>query len=128
MKRFIATITVLVLVLILSACNIETYEDGYEEGYSDGFFDGKVDGYSEGIEKAQHYISFRVDDDLWSLASDIEDEYGIHPDDAMDVFFRYADGHDDVSEEELSKAIWAIRRYYYKSHEVINEIEDYWID
>ena len=124
MKKFAATLTVLFLVLYLSACNIETYEDGYEDGYANGY----TEGYYEGIAEALDDISFYVEDDLWSLACDIEDEYGMSPDEAVMILSNYADVPDDVTEEEVNKAIWAIYRYYNKSHEIINSIEDYWID
>lgn len=137
MKRFISILVLFSSAVCLLSCSYEgTYDNGYADGYDygleDGWYDGYDEGYSEGyyegIAEAQHDIAIRVEDDLWSLARDIEDEYGIHPEDAMAVFFRYADGHDDVSEEELSKAIWAVRRYYYELHDVIDGIEDYWID
>ena len=112
----------------LSACTQETYEDGYEDGYADGFFEGQIDGYSEGIAEAQHDIAFMVEDDLSSLARDIEDEYGLFPEDALTILSNHADASNEVTKEELNNAIWAIYRYYHKSREVINGIEDYWID
>ena len=97
-----------------------TYDSGYEEGYENGFYDG--------IAEAQHDIAFYVEDDLSSLGWDIEDEYGIHPEKAVQILSNYADVPDEVDEDELNDAIWAIYRYYHDSQEVINGIEDYWID
>ena len=44
------------------------------------------------------------------------------------ILSNYADVPDEVTEEELNKAIWAIYSYYYESREIMNAIEDYWID
>ena len=117
MKKLAVILSALILVLCLSACNIETYEDGYADGYTDGYY--------EGVAEALHDIAFYVEDDLWSLACDIEDEYGMSPEDAIIILSNYADVPDEVTEEELNKAIWVLYRYYYKSHEIINDIEDY---
>ena len=137
MKKLIAVIAVIAMALCsLSACELKPYEDDYDEGYSYGWeagYDagwvaGYDEGYYEGIAEAQNDIAFYVEDDLWSLAHDIEDEYGMYPEDAVWVLFNYTDVPDEVTEEELINAIWAIRAYYYNSQEVINSIEDYWID
>lgn len=129
MKRFIATLVLFALSICLLSCSqTRTYEDGYEDGYSDGLFEGQVNGYSEGISEAQHDIAFRVEDELWSLAWDIEDKYGIHPEEAVQILSNYVDVPDEVDEAKLHTAILAIYHYYYDSHEVMNGIEDYWID
>ena len=129
MKKYIAMIAVISLALFsLSACELEPYEDDYDEGYSDGWEAGFDEGYCEGIAEAQHDIAFYVEDDLSSLAWDIKDEYGMLPEDAVWVLFNYTDVPDEVTEEELHKAILAIRRYYFASQEVVSGIEDYWID
>lgn len=129
MKRFIAILASFALTICLSSCSFRgSYDDGYEDGYDDGYYAGFDYGYYEGIAEAQHDIASYVDDDLSSLGWDIEEEYGLHPEDALQILSNYADVPDEVTEEELNNAIWAIYRYYYKSHEVINGIEDYWID
>ena len=125
MKKLIMVLALFALALCsLSGCRIE----GYDTGYDDGYYAGYDDGYAKGIETAQKFLAFVVDDDLSSLAWDIEDEYGLFPEDALQMLSNYADRSNEVSEEELNNAIWAICRYYYKSNEVINGIEDYWID
>lgn len=144
MKRFISILVFLSFAICLLSCSYKgTYEDGYADGYSDGYSDGKFDmqsvaddnilagydtGYFDGITEAQHDIAIRVEDELWSLAWDIEDEYGLLPEDALQILFNYADAPDDADEDEVTEAIWAIRRYYYASNEIINDIEDYLID
>ena len=129
MKRFIATLVLFALSICLLSCSQKrTYEDGYEDGYSDGLFEGQIKGYSEGVAEAQRDIALFVEDDLWSIAWDIEDKYGIHPEEAVQILSNYADVPDEVDEAELHNAILAIYHYYYDSHEVINGIEDYWID
>ena len=119
------------LITMVSSCSKPAdvmKGDSYYRGYDDGYYEGRCEGYSEGIEKAKGYIAIAVDDDLDSLAWDIEDEYGLLPEDALQILSNYADRSGEVSEEELNNAIWAIYRYYYRSHVVTNEIEDYWID
>jgi hypothetical protein len=129
MKRFIAILVLLSVTICLCSCDYRgIYDEAYEDGYEDGHYAGQCDGYYDGIERAKEYIAFVVDDDLSSLAWDIEAEYGLHPEDALQILSNYADVPDEVDEEELKDAIWAIYRYYYDSHKVINDIEDYWID
>lgn len=129
MKKFIAILTSFAFVVCsLSGCRIEGYHDGYDKGYDDGYEAGCDYGYSKGIADAQRYIAFVVDDDLSSLARDIKKAYGLHPEDALLILSNYADVPDEVTEEELNKAIWALYRYYYDSTEVINSIEDYLIE
>ena len=125
MKRFVAILVLLSVTICLCSCD---YRGIYDEAYEDGHFDGQCDGYYDGIERAKEYIAFVVDDDLSSLARDLEDQYGIHPEEAVQILSNYADVPDEVSEEELHNAIWAIYRYYYRSNEVINGIEDYDIE
>ena len=133
MKRFITIAASFVLVICLLSCSYKgTYDDGHEDGFDYGFdcgwYKGYDEGYSEGLAEAQHDIAIRVDDEIWSLAWDIEDEYGLFPEDALQILTNYADVPDEVTREEVNNAIWAIRRYYFASNEIINDIEDYWID
>lgn len=129
MKRLIALLlTISVAVCMVSCKHRRTYEDGYADGYEDGSYDAYSEGYYDGVANAQQFIAFVVDDDLRSLARDIEKEYGVHPGEAVEILSNYADVPDEVTEEELYAAIWAIYRYYYSSNQVIHDIEDYWID
>ena len=128
MKKIVLLIAVMLAMCSLSGCRIEGYNHGYDDGYDDGYESGYDIGYEEGVTRAQRYISFVLDDDLDSLAYDIEDTYGIHPEEAVQILSNYADVPDEVTEEELLNAIWAIYRYYHDSIEVVNGIEDYLID
>ena len=131
-NHFIAIAIIAVLTCSLSACGKSDYareqeakreaiyESGYEAGYNAG--------YSEAMQKAPGRIESRVDDDIWDLCHEIEDKYGIHPEEAAMILSNYADVPAEVTEEELSKALWAIYRYYYGSCEILNGIEDYWIE
>lgn len=96
------------------------YDRGYETGYKEG--------YRTALSDAPERIEFYVEEDIWNLCHDIEDAYGIHPEKAAQILSNYADDPDAVTKEELNKAIWAIYRYYYDSREIMNDIEDYWID
>ena len=129
MKRFISlSISIALSMSLLSCSYIGTYDDGYADGYDDGYYEGSSSGYYEGIEKAKQYISVVLDDELSSVAWAIEKEYGMHPEDALLILSNYADVPDEVTEEELNKAIWVMYRYYYEANKVINGIEDYDIE
>ena len=129
MKRIISILAFLSFAICLLSCSYKgTYDDGYEEGYEDGEYMGYEEGYYAGIAEAQQYIAFVVDDDLWCLGRSIEKECGIHPEEAVQILSNYADVPDEVTEEELYAAIWAIYQYYYDSYEIINSIEDYDVD
>ena len=133
MKKYLAAIFVTaILIFCLSSCGESDYardqeakrEAIYESGYEAGF----KDGYSEAMQKAPGRIESRVDDDIWDLCCEIENKYGIHPEEAAMILSIYADVPDEVTEEELNKAIWAMYRYYFESCKIMNEIEEYWID
>lgn len=139
MNRFISVLVIFSFAICLLSCSYRgTYDDGYADGYSNAesemqylmeeeFLDGYDIGYDDGIAEAQHDIAFLVEDDLWSIACDIEAEYGLHPEEAVQILSNYADVPDEVDEAELQAAILAIYHYYYDSNEIINDIEDYWI-
>ena len=129
MKRLFVIIASIVLIMCsLSSCKIEGYGSGYDDGYLDGRETGLDYGYTKGIEEAQRFLAFAVDDDLSDLGRDIEDEYGIHPAEAVELLTNYADNSAEATKEELNNAIWAIYRYYYGLREVVNGIEDYYIE
>ena len=50
-KKVIATIAVLIVLCSLSACSVETYEDGYEDGYTDGYDEGWNEGFDDGYDE-----------------------------------------------------------------------------
>ena len=131
-KHFSVVAVIAVIIFSLSSCGKSTYvreqEAKREAIYDSGYETGYNDGYSDAMQKAPVRIESRVDDDIWDLCHEIEEEYGIHPDEAAMILSNYADVPDEVTEEELNKAIWAIYRYYYESREIMNAIEDYWID
>ena len=125
MKRLIAILAAIVLVMCsLSSCRIEGYDKGHDDGYDAGYDYG----YTKGIEEAQQFLAIVVDDDLSSLGWDIEDQYGLHPEDALMILSNYADVPDEVDKEDLNAAIWAIYRYYHESNKIINSIDDYVIE
>ena len=114
------------LCMVLSACKAEQRD--YVSDYDDEYYNGYEDGYSEAMQEAPGRIDSRVEFDIWDLCDEIEDEYGIHPEDAANILSIYADVPDEVTEEELYTAIWAIYRYYHGSSKIMNGIEDYDID
>ena len=132
MKKLFIVIAVIAIIFSLSSCGKSTYareqeakkeaiyESGYEAGYNDGYFDAMLE--------APERIECYVDDDIQDLCFEIKHKYGIYPEEAAMILSNYADVPDEVTEEELSKAIWAIYSYYFESYEIMNEIEDYWID
>jgi len=86
-----------------------------------------VERFNEGICYAQGKIVNHLESELMDLSFEIEDIYGISPEEALQIMEHYLD-NEPVSEESLANAIWAIRAYYYKSLDIPNEVEKYWID
>lgn len=133
MKKYLAAIFVTaILIFCLSSCGQSDYardqeakrEAIYESGYEAGF----KDGYSEAMQKAPGRIESRVDDDIWDLCCEIENKYGIHPEEAIQILANYADDPEAIETEELNRAIWATFRYYYNSYKIMNGIDTYLID
>lgn len=83
--------------------------------------------FSEGISYAQDRIVNHLDTVLMDIDYEIEDIYGIHPEEALRIMENYLD-NEPISDEELANAIWAIRAYYHKSQDIPSKIEDYWIE
>ena len=132
MKRFFATIIVLsVTICCLSSCGKSDYarerEEERESIYEKGYEAGYEEGYREGISEALNQIASCVDDDLWSLKHDIEDEWGMDPEEAIRILTNYADG-EPISEIDLNKAIWVVWEYYKGVNEIADDVDDYWID
>lgn len=86
-----------------------------------------ADRYKEGISYAQKAIVNHLDTERMDLDFEIEESYGLHPEKALRIMENYLD-NEPVSEDELANAIWAIRSYYYKSEDILDGVEDYWID
>lgn len=83
--------------------------------------------YEEGISYAQNKILNHLDAVFMDLDFEIEDIYGISPEEALRLMEHYLDD-EPVSEDDLANAIWAIRAYYYKSRDILDEVEEYWIE
>ncbi len=134
MKRFFIMLLIVFLACCLCACGSETayvntdYDEGFSVGYDEGCVDGFDTGYMIGVQETQDKIASYLEDDLWDICDNIEDKYGMRPEDAVQILANYADDPDAISEQELNKAIWVIFRYYHDSHEIIYGVDDYWID
>lgn len=116
-------ICIFLALFCLTSCDTQPgqkYDDSYYEGFEAGYY--------EGIAEAQHFLAFVIDDDLSDISRAIEDEYGMHPEDALMILSNYADVPDEVNQEDVPKAIWVIHSYYNKANELINSIEDYAIE
>lgn len=85
------------------------------------------DRFDEGIAYAQDSIVNHLDTKLMDLDFEIEEIYGVSPEEALLIMENYLD-NEPISEEELANAIWAIRAYYFKSQDIPNDVDDYWID
>lgn len=113
----------LILLCCLTACKGRSVyameQDAKEEAMEER--------YREGITEAQEHIASLVEEEIWHLEFDVEDKYGLYPEEAIRILENYADG-EPVSTGELNTAIWAISEYYYESHEIYCGIDDYWID
>lgn len=123
MKKILASMMIAILFCCLTSCggrSIYAMEQDAE-------VEAMEERYREGILKAQEQIASLVEIELWDLEFDIDDDWGISPEEAIQILTNYADG-EPISEAELNKAIWAIRKYYYGVNEIVNGIDDYWID
>lgn len=132
MKKLFLMLLVLSIVFSCTGCiDNNTYETAYDEGYNQGAEDGWSEGfdfgYAEALCEAPKRIDFYVEEDIWHLDFDIEDKYGIFPEDAFNVLENYAYG-EPIPEDELYEAIWAAIEYYYDSRDIINDIEEYSLD
>lgn len=124
-KYIILAIGIILTSCCLLSCSGRSIYAMEQEAKREAIYeDGYAAGYDEGIEEAKHDIAFYVDDDLFSLACDIEDQYGICPEDAIMMLENYADG-EPYTNEEIETAIWVVSCYYHRSHEIINRIEEY---
>lgn len=83
--------------------------------------------YREGISEAQEHIASLVEVEMWDLEFDIDDNWGMSAEEAVQTLTNYADG-EPVPKSEVNKAIWAISQYYQGINEIANGIDDYWID
>lgn len=124
MKKYLTIISIIVALLCFTAsCSgrsiYEMERDAEREELEER--------YREGIADAQEHIDSLVEIEIWDLEFDIEDKYGIFPEDAIRILENYADG-EPVTRTDLNKAIWAISQYYYDSLDIIYGIDDYWID
>lgn len=82
--------------------------------------------FDEGIAYAQDSIANHLDTVLMDFDFEIEDIYGISPEEALRIMENYLDD-EPISEDELANAIWAISAYYFMVQDVPNDVEDYWI-
>jgi len=110
-------------VFSLSSCKTRTIHSMEREARSEAL----QEKYREGISTAQESISSLVEVELWDAENDIEEQYGVTPEDAVRILENYADG-EPVSKKEVTAAIWAISSYYTKSQDILYGIDDYWID
>lgn len=105
----------------------EGYDYGYTAGYEWGYDEGRDEGYNEAMRDAPEKVKNYVENDVWDLDSDINREWGMYPEDAVQVLTNYLDG-EPITEEQLNNAIWAIHQYYNGMAEIVSDIDDYWID
>lgn len=124
-KLFILILVIIFSTLCLSSCETSEYakeqdlkeEAIYDRGYEAGYEEGKW----EGIKTAQEHFAEYV---LWDLSYDIENEYGMSPEEAITILEHYADG-EPITEAELNQAIWTISRYYWDLYSAINDLDSY---
>ena len=143
-KKYELYVIVLYIILILAAvllglscsnAQAEGYALGYEEGYIEGlselrteYEDDYIVGYRDGITRAQSAIEVYLMDDILHISFEIEDDYGISPEAAINAITNYVDIPGEVTEAEFNAAVWAIRRYYFALEDIIYDVDNYWID
>ena len=109
------------------AQQITDYADALDMAHGESYDEGYAEGYRAAMNEAPAIVESRVDDDIWNLDRDIKKAHGFSSEDAIDTLTNYADG-EPVSKSDLIEAIWAIRQYYWGVYDIVNDIEDYWID
>lgn len=135
MKKLTVIIASLIALCSLSACSVNTYEEGYAEGYDSGYFDGSDQGYWDGFEDGYDdgivwgYVECQEDvaSEVISKYEDIVYEtscvYGLHPEEAVLTLVDYMNG-EHISKEDLNAAIDAICQFYYRSENLVFNIAE----
>lgn len=89
MKKATAIIAVWIILCFLSACSMETYDDGYEDGYSDGYSDAEdeefFDGYDIGYDDGKRDGSWLEEDAI----DYVREHSDWHPEEAVEVIEAY---------------------------------------
>ena len=116
MKKLLIVALCVLMCFGLASC---TREVVYDTDYSDG--------YSDGLAEAQNQISVYAEECLWDISYDAKKDYGISPEEALQILANYADG-EPVPEENLHKAIWAMHQFYYDVSDLIYELDEYLVN
>ena len=127
-KITLFTTILLSSLIIFSACGQNNRQHSYNNEYHDCYEDGFADGYEDGIAYAQQHLSSAIESDIDDICWEIEDNFGIYPEDAAQILVNYIDNSAEATEEEVQNAVMALYRYYFNSQTIINQIDSYDID
>lgn len=123
-KLFTLILSIIFITLCLFACKNSEYakeqEAKQEAIYNKGHKAGYEEGYWAGIKEAQEYFGLTEEE----IARYADDLHGLSPEEAVMILDNYADG-EPISKQDVYKAIWTIRRYYYDMQEAIHDIDSY---
>lgn len=119
MKKILIVAMCIALCFSLTACESE---DSYQDGYDDGRYEGYGDGYTEALDDVCDFAENSLSDACY----DIEEEMGMHPEEAIQTLTNYAIG-EPVAEENLLNAIWVIEKYYNDVRDVVHDLDKDWI-
>ena len=126
MKRMIALLfVVLGIITVILGCSSQNAEERHSDDYYEGYDEGYSQGYFDGIDAAKQQVEELVIDDLYDLCHQIEDEWGIDPEEAARLLSNYADVPDEVDESDVPNAIWAIYSYFHDSWDIVYRIDFY---
>lgn len=121
---FALSISIIIIILCVPACEKSEYameREAKEEAiYNRGYKAGYEEGEWEGIEEAQENFQRTAED----IARNADDLFDLDPEKAIMILGNYADG-EPISKEEVYKAIWTLRQYYYDMQEAINDLDSY---
>lgn len=118
---------ILSALLIIACCLVSCTGRSIYAMERDAEKEAMEEKYREGISAAQEEIANLIEIEMWDLDYDIEEKWGMSVEEAIDILTDYAEGTSSSS-RQINKAIWAIRYYYVNSTDIINGIDDYWID
>ena len=121
MKRAVAFI-LLISCALLAGCGSYSKDD-IEEARWDGWLEGYDSGYEEGYGDAENDLWFAsessdVSSELREIYNDIEDDYGISPENAAHILEDYVSAGYGYSKDELENAVYALLDYVYAIEQV----------
>ena len=99
--------------------HVAVYNQGYVTGYDAG--------YNNGLANAPKMVEHLFKKSLKAICEHMNEAYGLHPDDAMNIIMQYADG-EPIESDELITALRVAWGYYNEANDCIEAIDAYNLD